>query len=248
MLTEERHSVILETVMRQRSVKLGELCRILGSSESTVRRDLNVLDKRGMLKKVHGGAIASEDSFSLYEHDVSKKSTLNTEEKHKIAEYAASLIEDGDFVFIDAGTTTEKMIDYIRSKNVTFVTTAFMNAKKLAQHGFKVYIPGGEIKAATEAIVGAECVTSLRNYNFTKAFVGANGISLSGGFSTPDKNEAAVKSTVIEKSKKTYILADSSKFDSVSAVTFAALSRAEIITGSPADNKYYSECTIKEVF
>ncbi|MGN0631541.1 MAG: hypothetical protein ACI4JN_09465 [Ruminococcus sp.] len=75
------------------------------------------------------------------------------EEKTAIAKYAASLIDDGDLVYIDAGTATEKMIYHIQSKNVTFVTNGFMNAKLLAQRGFKVYIPGGEIKSSTEAIV-----------------------------------------------------------------------------------------------
>lgn len=247
MLTEERHSIILEAVNSHGSVKLGELCEMLDSSESTVRRDLNVLAERGMLTKVHGGAIALTESFSRYENNVSTKMSLCIEEKEIIAKYAASLIEDGDFVYLDAGTTTEKMIDYIPSKNVTFVTNGFMNAKKLAQRGFSVYITGGEIKAATEAVVGAECVLAIENYNFTKCFMGVNGISLSGGFSTPDKSEATVKSTAIRHSKEIYILADHSKFDQITSVCFAPLNCGTIITDRAVDGKYLSKATIKEV-
>lgn len=247
MLTEDRHSMILETVNRNGSVKIGELCTLLDTSESTIRRDLNLLSERGMLTKVHGGAIALGENFSRYENDISKKMKLCVDEKNKIAKFAVTLIEDGDFIYIDAGTTTEKMIDYIPILDVTFVTNAFMNAKKLAQRGFKVLIPGGEIKASTEAIVGADCVAELGNYNFTKCFMGVNGISLSGGFSTPDKNEAAVKKTVIQRSREAYILADYSKFDKITAVKFSDLGGATVITDTHPDEKYLSECSIKEV-
>ena len=119
MLTEERHAFILEQVKRSGSVTMTELCEQLGASESTVRRDLTQLDEKGLLKKVHGGAIAADDrSFSMVENDVESKSKLFTKEKTAIARYAASLIDDGDLVFIDAGTTTEKMIDFLPDKCV----------------------------------------------------------------------------------------------------------------------------------
>ena len=247
MLSEERYSIIAELVNSRGSMKLGELCEALRASESTVRRDLNVLSERGILTKVHGGAISNNDSFFGYENDVEKKSILYVEEKERIARYAASLIEDGDLVFIDAGTTAEKMIAELPKKNVTIVTNGFINAKKLSQRGFKVLIPGGEIKLSTEAIVGAECVLSLQQYNFNKCFIGVNGISRSGGLSTHDINEAVVKSTAIKNSKEVYILADSSKFGKITGARFAPLGCGEIITDKLIDKKYLSEARIKEV-
>lgn len=248
MLTEERHSIILEQVKQHKSVTLTELCELLGASESTIRRDLTTLDERGLIKKVHGGAISTDDrSLNLVEHDVESKSKLFTEEKIAIARYAASLVDDGDFVYIDAGTTTEKMIDFLPDKKVTFVTNAFVHAKKLAQRGFIVYIPAGEIKVTTEAIVGAECVSSLQGYNFTKSFIGANGISLSAGITTPDRNEASVKSAAVQNSKTIYILADHSKFNQIASVTFAQLGRVKIITDKLQDKKYHTKANIKEV-
>ena len=102
MLTEERHSFILKQVNQNKSVTLTELCELLGASESTIRRDLTALDERGLLKKVHGGAVSTDSgSLNLVEHDVESKSKLFTEEKIAIARYAASLVEDGDFVYID---------------------------------------------------------------------------------------------------------------------------------------------------
>ena len=239
MLTEERLQIITDTINSRSSVTIAELSRILDVSPSTVKRDLNILAEAGKITKVRGGAIALGESFSAIEK--------NVEEKSAIAEYAASLIENGDFVFIDAGTTTEKMIDHLPQRDVSFVTNGFIHAKKLAQRGFRVYITGGEIKASTEAIVGAECVLTLRNYNFTKCFMGTNGISITAGYTTPDVNEARVKSAAIESSRKAYILADHSKFDEISSATFAQLSRAEIITDALTKRKYAEYTVIKEV-
>lgn len=143
MLTEERHSIIIETVNRKKNVELNELCDLLDTSESTVRRDLSILHDKGVLVKVRGGAIAVDDSFTSLEQNVDEKAVLFVREKEAIARYAASIIEDGDFVFIDAGTTTEKMIDFIPARQVTFVTNAFVHAKRLAQRGSRYSSPRG---------------------------------------------------------------------------------------------------------
>ena len=97
----------------------------------------------------------------------------NRNEKEQIARYAASLISDNDFIYIDAGTTTELLIDYIEQRrNVTFVTNGISHAKKLTQAGFRVHILGGEFKLETEAIVGEEAMLLLDKYNFTKRILG----------------------------------------------------------------------------
>lgn len=248
MLTEERYTLILERVKQNKSVKLPELCQLLEASESTVRRDLAALDEKGLIKKVHGGAVPiDESSLNWVERDVEEKSKMFNEEKIAIGKYAASLVEDGDFIFLDAGTTTEKMIDFLPEKNVTFVTNGFVHAKKLARRGFKTFIPAGEIKQTTEAIVGTECVNSLKCYNFTKCFMGANGISLKVGITTPDRNEASVKITAMEKSRVVYVLADSSKFDKIASVTFFPLEGTNIITDKLHDKKYAAKSNIMEV-
>ncbi len=240
MLTEERFSIILDTVNRKKSVHLNELCDLLDISVSTARRDINILAENGKLIKVHGGAIAIDrnDNYLSKEKSVAEKALLFPEEKTAIAKYAASLIDDDDFVFIDAGTTTERMIDFITSKNVSFVTNSFNHAKRLTQRGFQVFIPGGEIRPDTEAIVGEECVLMLENYNFTKCFMGTNGISVSAGFTTQNIKEARVKTAAINGSRKSYILADHSKFDMISFVTFAHINEAGIITDTLSADKW----------
>ena len=247
MLTEERHSMIIKAVNERASVTIAELAEMLDVSASTVKRDLIILANEGKIIKVRGGAMSRNESFTSVEKNVEEKASICTEEKMTIAKYAAELIENGDFVVLDAGTTTEKMIDYLNVKDVTFVTNGFIHAKKLARKGYKVFITGGEIKASTEAIVGAECVLTLKNYNFTKCFMGTNGISLTAGFTTPDVNEARVKSAAIESSREVYVLADHSKFDEVSSATFAGLGKAVIITDRIPNRKYNNAADITEV-
>jgi len=182
MLTEERFAKILSILEHMGSVTVQQLMTELDASESTVRRDLNTLDANGQLVKVHGGAILKNTVYSTIDDEVVYRKEQNREAKDKIARYAAGLITAEDFVYIDAGTTTERMIDYIANRQAVFVTNAIGHAKKLAEHGCKVYILGGEFKAVTEAIVGEEAVFTLDKYNFTKGFWGANGVSLQRGF------------------------------------------------------------------
>ena len=230
MLTEERLQGIERIVKEKGSASIPELMERMGISESTARRDLTLLDKQGRLQKVRGGAMIISDVYSTKEDTVLQKKDRNLEEKVEIAKYAASLIEPNDFVYLDAGTTTELMIEYITSRQAVFVTNAITHAKKLAQKGCTVYILGGEFKTVTEAIVGEEAVSSVEKYNFTKGFWGANGISMQRGFSTPELKEALVKKRSMENCRECYILADDSKFNQISSVTFAPFESAKVIT------------------
>lgn len=230
MLTEERFAKILSILESTGSVTVQQLMTALDASESTIRRDLTALDANGQLTKVHGGAILKNTVYSTKDDEVMHRKEQNKDAKEKIARYAAELITPGDFVYIDAGTTTERMIDYITSKQAVFVTNAITHAKKLAEHGCTVYILGGEFKAVTEAIVGEEAVVTLEKYNFTKGFWGANGVSIQKGFSTPELKEALVKRKSMENCKECFVLADDSKFNQISSVTFAPFESATVIT------------------
>ncbi len=238
MLTEQRHEIILQLLNEQGSVTVNELKLLLKSSESTIRRDLNTLDEEGKLTKVFGGAVLKDQDFSTVELSVTQKSSVNAVEKQKIAQYAASLIQPDDFVYIDAGTTTEYMIDFLTEKGATYVTNAVTHARKLALAGFKVIQIGGELKGITEAVVGNQAILTLEKMNFNKGFFGTNGISRHRGFTTPDFNEAMVKETAFGHSHDRYVLADSSKFDEISSVTFGQFEDAVVITDEKAVGTY----------
>lgn len=246
MLSEERQGKIVNLVNENKSMSIQMLMNALDASESTIRRDLGELDKQGLLEKVYGGAIAKDQTFSGKDESVKSRSGLHREEKIAIAKYAASLINDDDFVYIDAGTTTECMIPFITAKKATFVTNGFSHARKLSEAGFLTYILGGEVKFPTEAVVGEEAVFLLFKYHFTKGFWGTNGISRSSGFSTPDIKEALIKQMSMSRTNKKYVLGDSSKFSSISCVTFAEFSDATVIT-SELDEKFSAYRSYKNI-
>lgn len=241
MLTEERQRRILELVEKYKSISIQKLMEELHISESTARRDLNMLDEQGRLSRVRGGAMVRDGSYHTKDDDVFLRKSMNQEEKRKIAIYAASLIEPDDFVFLDAGTTTELMIEYLTEKRVVFVTNAVSHAQKLSEAGYTTYIPGGEFKATTGAVVGDEAVESLRKYNFTKGFWGTNGASVSMGFSTPDVKEAMIKKVAMASCAKRYVLCDPSKFSQISSVKFADFTQAVVIT-TEAPGEGLSNC------
>lgn len=244
MLTEERFARILSILERVGSVTVQQLMAELDASESTIRRDLTSLDANGQLVKVHGGAILKNTVYSTRDDEVVHRKQKNKEAKESIARYAASLIDPGDFVYIDAGTTTEQMIEYVTEKQAIYVTNAITHAKKLTERGCTVYILGGEFKAVTEAIVGEEAVATLEKYNFSKGFWGTNGVSLQKGFSTPELKEALVKRKSMQNCKECYVLADASKFNQISSVTFASFESATVITTGPVQAAYRKSSNI----
>ncbi len=235
MLAETRQEEILRMVEQNGSVTVQQLTECLGASESTVRRDLNALHKKGALVKVFGGAVQAETKISIKEEKVALRREQNMEEKRRIGKYAASLIEPEDFVYLDAGTTTGYMIPFLQEKTAAFVTNAVAHALRLSENGFRVILIGGELKAATEAIVGNEAYASLQKFHFTKGFWGTNGASETLGFTTPDINEAMIKGCAMRHTKQKYVLCDNSKFSHTSPVSFGAFSEAYIITDRMPD-------------
>lgn len=247
MLTQERRQHILELLNERGSVSVTQLSEAFDISESTIRRDLVALSNLGKLKKVHGGATVTSQEFLHNEDNIELKFTKYIEEKRLIAQYAASQIKDDDFVFLDAGTTTYLITEYLENSKATFVTNGIEHAINLAKKGCKAIVLGGELKKSTEAIIGLVAATNLQKYNFSKAFIGTNGISEKQGFTTPDTEEAMLKAVAIERSFVSYVLADSSKFNKVSAVTFASLDSACIVCDKCDDEQIKSKSVIKEV-
>ena len=247
MLTQERYSVILNYLENKKAATVLELAELLDTSESTIRRDLTALHNEGKLRKVHGGATALPGSYRVSEPAVSEKYGMNAGQKKRIARYAASLIRGNEFVYLDAGTTTEAMAEYIQEKNAVYVTNGIHLAKKLAQRNFQVFVPAGRIKGITEAITGNETVSCLQRFHFTKGFFGANGVHLSHGFTTPDVDEARTKTEAFRRCRERFVLADESKFGLYSSVSFASLGEAEIITTLLADKDYLKYTSIREV-
>lgn len=249
MLAENRFTEILKLLEQKRSVTVQELTECLQTSESTIRRDLSELHKQGLLTKVHGGAIAnlSTVTYMTKDSDVASRQELNREEKIKIAKYCASLIEDNDFIYLDAGTTTELIAEYITAANAVFVTNGLSTARRLAKKGCKAILLSGVLKGMTDAVVGSETMDCLAKYNFNKGFFGANGVSISNGCTTPETDEAMVKKAALAKCKCKYIACDASKFNQISSVTFADFYSVQVITNTVIDESFQACQNIREV-
>ena len=171
MLTQDRYRAILDLLEEKKSVTVTELTKLLDSSESTIRRDLSALDEMGKLTKVFGGATSITRNEGVFEDAVSNRETVMSDEKDVVAEYCAKLIHDSDFVYIDAGTTTLKLVDHITNTNATYVTNGITHARMLIHKGMQTYIVGGKIKPLTEAVVGAEAIKSINCFFFFFVFL-----------------------------------------------------------------------------
>ena len=228
MLTDERYNIILSLLEKQHVAKLAELVQATGASESTIRRDLSVLEDEKKLKRIHGGASLLNSKSN--EPTMIEKKNRFADEKHQIGQTAASFIENGDCIFVDAGTTTEAMIPFIGTKDVIIVTNGSNIIQESLRHGFQTYVTGGYVKSGTNAFVGKLAVEALSQFRFDKSFIGANGVDIAFGYSTPDPEEAQVKKMAISQSSKAFILADGSKFHETSFAKFAEIRAAKLIT------------------
>ena len=248
MLAEERFAQILTLMAEKRTATVQELCEALNASESTIRRDLNELDRLGKVNKVHGGATLPDSQFRADEPTMAAKESLAVAEKRAIANAAAALITAEDFVYLDAGSTTLALARAISGPalDAAYVTNGVAHARLLAQKGCRVCLPGGLLRPQTEAIIGAAALQSLQQYNFTQAFMGANGVALDAGFTTPDPEEAAVKAAAVRRAREAWFLVDDSKFARVYPAVITELHGGAILTNRCPNPKYKQYTLVKE--
>ncbi|HJV16162.1 MAG TPA: DeoR/GlpR family DNA-binding transcription regulator [Bacillales bacterium] len=248
MLTEERHRLILQLLKEKNIVKIHELVDLTNTSESTIRRDLSQLEEDKFLKRIHGGA--SRLQGKLQEPSMVEKSSKNLHEKRQIAKYAASLVEAGDCIYLDAGSTVKEMIEFLPVKDIVVVTNGLMHVTPLLNKGIPTYLIGGFTKQNTNAIIGRGALSSFDLYQFDKCFMGVNGIHPQFGYTTPDQEEALVKQKAISRSRESYVLADETKFSEIAFAKIADLHIATIITNQIADetiSSFTGKTTIKVV-
>ncbi|WP_067840631.1 DeoR/GlpR family DNA-binding transcription regulator [Amphibacillus sediminis] len=248
MLTPKRHALIIELIKQKQLVTIQELVELTNVSESTIRRDLSELETKQKLARVHGGATAIQSARQ--ELSYREKTDKYVEEKKQIAQLAAALIRPHDCIYLDAGTTTYEIIPHLETLNVTVVTNGLTHLELLNQYQIKSFLLGGLIKHTTRAIIGSQALHNLKLYHFDKVFIGTNAIDPSFGYSTPDPEEASVKSAAITQGSQSFIVADHSKLNQRSFAKIAELAQATLIIDSiPADleNKLREQTDIKVV-
>ena len=214
MFSEERQHKISDILKHQSSIKVTSLSEIFNVSESTIRRDLQEMEEKGQLTRTHGGAVSVMGTN--FEPSYRDKEIENQAEKNYIGKLSALLIDDGDTIILDSGTTTLEIAKNIKDKKLTVITNSIDIAYELSSsENISLIVLGGSMRYTTRALVGHLTEAELKNFRVDKAFIGANGISIEEGITTPNFIEAQTKKAMINAANKVYLVADNSKFNEV---------------------------------
>lgn len=245
MYAEERQQAIANEVRARGRVAVADLASRFEVTGETVRRDLGVLARQGVLLRVHGGAVRPDVMSVVGEPDLEEREQSRLGEKSAIGRAAQRFLPPaGGSVLFDAGTTTLRAALALPTDLELSVVT---NAIPLAAHlstlsRCDMTFVGGRVRGKTQAAVGAHTVDVLRRLRVSVAFLGTNGLSLEHGLSTPDPDEAAAKSAMIDAANRVVVLADSSKFNREDLVSFGALSDIDaIVTDSGIDDAFLAD-------
>ncbi|MBK1813851.1 DeoR/GlpR transcriptional regulator [Clostridium sp. YIM B02505] len=232
MFAEERQQKILDMLNSESSIKVMDIAVLLNVSESTIRRDLQELEEKKLLMRTHGGAVGINNRTS-FEPSFTDKQDEQIDQKHNIAEVASEMIEDGDTIILDSGTTTLEIAKRINKRDITVITNSIDIAAELSEkEGIEIIVTGGSLRLNTRAMVGHLTESVIKNFRVDKAFIGANGVSIEDGITTPNFIEAQTKKSMINYASKVIIVADSSKFNNVSFSVICPVKAASMIITS----------------
>ncbi len=233
-LAPERLEKIAQLLRERHVVRVQELCQSMGVSPATARRDLTEMEDRGLIRKVHGGAVSATPRMAEPLFD--DKAAVRSEEKQRIAKAALKLIGANDTLFLDGGSTILALATQLASMNqLTVVTNSLRVASALSGSGPRVIVIGGELRALSQTFVGPLTGLLIEKLHVDTAFVGTIGLDLEKGLTTTDPREAYTKQQVIQSAQRVVLLADSSKIGAVSFVGFGAVADVDtLITDSEA--------------
>jgi len=232
LIPAQRHQRIQSYLEQHRVARNVELCDLLQVSEATVRRDLEALEGRGLLERTHGGAIWTR-RLPL-EPAYAQSAAVHPKEKRAIGRAAADLVQDGDTVFINSGTTTTEVMRCLAGRDnldhITLITTNLTGTLQVRRPGFDVILLGGLFRPPSNAVVGAFARRSLSRVYASKAFIGVDGISLKAGVTTPISAEADVARLMVERTRgQVIIVADHSKWGVISNFEIAPLKSVQVL-------------------
>lgn len=240
--TTERRVLVLRKLDREGLVDVKTLSEELMVSEVTIRNDLNKLEEKKILIRTRGGAIKTDRVANDF--DVSEKNKRYFEEKRRIGIAASELIEEGDTIILDSGSTTMEIIKNLsKFTNLTIITNAVNVAIALAgMKNTNVIIPGGILRRNSLSLVGSAAEENFQNYFCDKLFLAVDGFHLIHGLSTPNVEEAHLNRIMIDIAKKIIVVTDSSKFSKRSLAVIAPISKIDIlVTDSGIQSKDQTE-------
>ena len=233
MIVEERLNKIVEIVSDEGRITIAEICDLFDISDMTARRDLNKLDRQGLLRRVHGGAIAQLGRS--YEPPFPTRSKKNIDKKKAIGERAADLIYDGDSIALDVGTTTLEIVHGLRQKrNLTIVTSCLQIVNEIAatlslEQDVRLIMVGGIVRPRELSLVGMFSERMYQDLHVDKAFIGIGGISLKDGLTEYNLEDARIKQILLQSAREKIVVADSSKFGKTTFVAVGPLSAVDWI-------------------
>ncbi|GAA3158068.1 DeoR/GlpR family DNA-binding transcription regulator [Blastococcus jejuensis] len=245
MYAEERQHAIAGLVAERGRVSVTAVAERFGVTTETVRRDLALLERAGLLRRVHGGAVPAGAALTLVETGLGERHGTRIEAKRKIAAVALDLLPGMDgSVILDGGTTTAALADVLPPDRRLYVATNSVPiaARLSASPGVTLHLLGGRVRGITQTAVGDSTVRAMEDLRVDVVFLGTNGISPGHGFSTPDEAEAATKRAMVAAAQRVIVLADSSKIGREHLVRFAAVDDVDVlVTDSEADPSVVAE-------
>lgn len=230
MLQTERQDQILEILRDNLTIRGSRLSELLGVSEMTIRRDLDILEKQGMLERTHGGAILKQERFGdKFKYNSSTRE--NPREKRRIAAKAATLIESDDTLYMGEGFTVAQIMRYVKPNlHFTIFTNNLGVVSEMKDTAAELVLLAGTYNPVTHALAGPLTMEMIRQVNATKVFLGADSLSLRAGLTTANLDIAVVERSMIRQtSGKVIVLADHSKFGSVAEISIAPLKHIDVV-------------------
>lgn len=249
MIPAQRRKLIQDYLTTHKIASITDLSELVETSEATIRRDLEWLENEGLLERTYGGAILNQriNLESAYE----QRATSYPEKKRRIGERAASMIEDGDIIFINSGTTTAQIFRYIpKDANVTVITNNTVTAFEIGEDvGYEVILLGGTLNNKVNAVTGSLTVNNLSQVYADKTFVGVDGISLKFGCTVPTSAEAEIVRTMIARTRGLVaVVTDHSKWGLVSNYEVAQVDQIhKLITDDGIDSGAYDALVSQSV-
>lgn len=250
MLSKERLVYIINRLQVRPSISVQELSKEMNVSLSTVQRDLRKLEGENRIERSRGGAISnsySEILSGITEVAVSDKIHLHQDEKEIIAKNASKLINDGECIFLDSGTTIAHLVPFIMNKNITIVTNSHYVLRKLVGCKGKIYMLGGVYNAKYDMTLGASTISQMEKLRFDRIFISANGIDLKiKEVYSVESEISIIKQWAMKRSKRKYLLVDDSKFDTRAIHTYAKVTDFDYIftNAYPAEEKVLKNIVI----
>jgi DeoR family fructose operon transcriptional repressor len=253
VLQEERYKKIQEILKQNDSVKVAELVQVLNVSIDTVRRDLENMEAKKFLKRVHGGAILAEERGD--QNVFSYRENKNKEKKVELAELACEYVSEGQAIALNAGTTNLEIAKKL-SENFERLTI-ISNGLRIIEHftlkpGFTVIVPGGILDQQEYALYGKKCEEDIAGYNIDQAFISINAISVTKGLTDFRIHEIDIIRAIMTSARQINVAADSSKFEKVSYLNVCPLDGIDMIITDSSINeevvKKYKNTGMKVVY